>query len=145
MFRKIISVLMVTVLIITCFSGCKKQEETGEALACAISQMPDTFDPQIASSTVERMISVNIFDGLFKLDEMVSHRNVLQLTIQFLLMDLFIHSIFKKIHIITFHLLQKALLKAKMQQLKQKLLQRILLLESQEQFFLKPIQNILNF
>lgn len=59
---------MVIVLILACFSGCKK-EETGEALACAISQMPGTFDPQIASTTVEKMISVNIFDGLFKLDE----------------------------------------------------------------------------
>lgn len=60
---------MALVLISTCFSGCKGDEETGEALACAISQMPSTFDPQIASSTVEKMISVNIFDGLFKLDE----------------------------------------------------------------------------
>ncbi len=59
---------MAFVLISTCFSGCKK-EETGEALACAISQMPTTFDPQIVSTTVEKMISVNIFDGLFKLDE----------------------------------------------------------------------------
>ena len=69
MFRKIISILMALVLISTCFSGCKGDEETGEALACAISQMPSTFDPQIATSTVEKMISVNIFDGLFKLDE----------------------------------------------------------------------------
>ena len=68
MLKKIISILMVSVLIITCFSGCKK-EEAGEALACAISQMPNTFDPQIVSTTVERMIAVNIFDGLFKLDE----------------------------------------------------------------------------
>ena len=59
---------MAIVLVSTCFAGCKK-EETGEALACAISQMPSTFDPQIATSTVEKMISVNIFDGLFKLDE----------------------------------------------------------------------------
>ena len=68
MFKKIISILMVFVLILACFSGCKK-EETGEALACAISEMPGTFDPQIATTTVEKMISVNIFDGLFKLDE----------------------------------------------------------------------------
>lgn len=60
---------MVIVLVVTCFSACKKEEETGEALACAISEMPSTFDPQIASTTVEKMISVNIFDGLFKLDE----------------------------------------------------------------------------
>ena len=69
MLKKIISILMVSVLIVTCFSGCKKEEEAGEALACAISQMPNTFDPQIVSTTVERMIAVNIFDGLFKLDE----------------------------------------------------------------------------
>ena len=59
---------MAIVLVITCFAGCKKNE-AGEALACAISEMPNTFDPQIVSTTVERMIAVNIFDGLFKLDE----------------------------------------------------------------------------
>lgn len=59
---------MALVLILTCFSGCK-DDEAGEALACAISQMPNTFDPQIVSTIVERMIAVNIFDGLFKLDE----------------------------------------------------------------------------
>lgn len=69
MFKKIISIFMAIVLVATCFSACKKQEETGEALACAILEMPNTFDPQIASTTVEKMISVNIFDGLFKLNE----------------------------------------------------------------------------
>ena len=68
MFKKIISILMVFTLVLTCFSGCKK-EETGESLACAITEMPQHFDPQIVSSTVEKMIAVNVFDGLFKLDE----------------------------------------------------------------------------
>ena len=68
MFKKIISILMVFTLVLTCFAGCKK-EETGESLACAITEMPQHFDPQIVSGTVEKMIAVNIFDGLFKLDE----------------------------------------------------------------------------
>ena len=59
---------MTFVLISTCFAGCKK-EETGESLACAITEMPQHFDPQIVSGTVEKMIAVNVFDGLFKLDE----------------------------------------------------------------------------
>lgn len=68
MFKKIIAILMVFALVSVGFSGCKK-EDTGEALACAISEMPQHFDPQIVSATVEKMIAVNIFDGLFKLNE----------------------------------------------------------------------------
>ncbi len=68
MFKKIISIFIAFVLLLTCFAGCK--EETEEVyLGCAVSKMPRYFDPQVADSTAERMVAANIFDGLFKLDE----------------------------------------------------------------------------
>ena len=68
MFKKIISGFIAFVLLLTCFAGCK--EETEEVyLACAVPEMPRYFDPQVANSTAERMVAVNIFDGLFRLDE----------------------------------------------------------------------------
>lgn len=69
MFKKTVSILISLVLFATCFSACSKSEKTGEAFAFAISNMPEHLDPQIASDTVEKMIVLNLFDGLFKLDE----------------------------------------------------------------------------
>lgn len=68
MIKKIISILMVTVMVAVCFAGCS-DDETDTYFAYAINEMPRHFDPQIASGTGERIVAVNIFDGLFKLDE----------------------------------------------------------------------------
>lgn len=59
---------MATVMLLTCFAGCRN-DDTNTYFACAIDEMPRYFDPQVASNTGERMVAVNIFDGLFKLDE----------------------------------------------------------------------------
>ncbi len=59
---------MASVLLATCFAGCKKEEKE-TYLACAIGEMPRYFDPQVASNTGEKIVAVNTFDGLFKLDE----------------------------------------------------------------------------
>ncbi len=67
MMKKIVSVLIAVTLFALCFTACEKDEET--YLACAIEDMPRYFDPQVASSTSEKQVAVNIFDGLFKLDE----------------------------------------------------------------------------
>ncbi len=53
---------------LSCFSGCKKDDEN-TYFACAVSEMPEHFDPQIVSLNGEKIVAVNIFDGLFKLDE----------------------------------------------------------------------------
>ncbi len=55
-------------MIITCFSACTDDEEGG-TFNLAVNELPQHFDPQIADSVAERAIAVNIFDGLFKLDE----------------------------------------------------------------------------
>lgn len=68
MFRKIFCIFISILLIITCFSACGDDEEGG-TFAVAVTELPEHFDPQIASTVSERAIAVNIFDGLFKLDE----------------------------------------------------------------------------
>lgn len=67
MFKRIIAIFMSLILLVSCFAGCSKNEEI--YLACAAPEMPRYFDPQVASSTSEKIMAVNIFDGLFKLDE----------------------------------------------------------------------------
>lgn len=69
MLRKFLSILAAVCLIIFCFSACKDNDTANKSFACALSEMPVHFDPQIASSAGEKMIAVNIFDGLFKPDE----------------------------------------------------------------------------
>lgn len=67
MFKKFFAILIATTLLLTSFAGCSKNEET--YLACGVSEMPRYFDPQVSSSTSEKIVAVNIFDGLFKLGE----------------------------------------------------------------------------
>ncbi|MCH5190549.1 MAG: peptide ABC transporter substrate-binding protein [Oscillospiraceae bacterium] len=69
MLKKIISVFMVLCIVILCFSACSDKDTANKAFACAVTEMPVHFDPQIASTVGEKMIAVNIFDGLFKPDE----------------------------------------------------------------------------
>lgn len=69
MIKKFIALFCAVVMIVTCFASCKKEDTTNKFFAYGITQMPKHFDPQIAESEVEKMIAVNTFDGLFKLDE----------------------------------------------------------------------------
>ena len=69
MIKRIIALFCAVVMILTCFASCKKGDTTNKFFAYGITEMPKHFDPQIAESGVEKMISVNTFDGLFKLDE----------------------------------------------------------------------------
>ncbi len=55
-------------MLTTCLSACTDNEEGG-TFNLAVNELPEHFDPQIADSVAERAIAVNIFDGLFKLDE----------------------------------------------------------------------------
>ncbi len=68
MIKKILCLFLALVLISTCFAGCKDENEE-IYFACAVGEMPEHFDPQIASTSGEKIVAVNIFDGLFKLDE----------------------------------------------------------------------------
>ena len=69
MFKKIIALFCAVVIVLTCFAACKKEDTTNKFFAYGITEMPRYFDPQIAESECERIIAVNTFDGLFKLDE----------------------------------------------------------------------------
>lgn len=69
MIKRIIALFCAMTMILTCFASCKKEDTTNKFFACGITEMPKHFDPQIAESVSEKMIAVNIFDGLFKLDE----------------------------------------------------------------------------
>ncbi len=68
MFKKILCVFISILLITTCLSACTDDEEGG-TFNLAVNELPEHFDPQIADSISERAVAVNIFDGLFKLDE----------------------------------------------------------------------------
>ncbi|MBR5191110.1 MAG: peptide ABC transporter substrate-binding protein [Clostridia bacterium] len=69
MIKRIVALFCAVVMVATCFASCKKEDTTNKFFACGITEMPKYFDPQIAQSVSEKMIAVNIFDGLFKLDE----------------------------------------------------------------------------
>lgn len=69
MIKRIVVLFCSVVMVLTCFASCKKEDTTNKFFAYGITQMPKHFDPQIAESVSEKMIAVNIFDGLFKLDE----------------------------------------------------------------------------
>ncbi len=69
MFKKIISVLTVFCIVITCFSSCTAKDKTNKAFYFAVSEMPRYLDPQVAETDGEKIIAVNTFDGLFKLSE----------------------------------------------------------------------------
>lgn len=69
MIKRIIALFCAVIMILTCFASCKKEDTTNKFFACGITEMPQHFDPQIVESVSEKMIAVNIFDGLFKLDE----------------------------------------------------------------------------
>ncbi len=68
MIKKILCLFLAMILMLTCFAGCKDENED-TYFACAVDEMPEHFDPQIASTSGEKIVAVNIFDGLFKLDE----------------------------------------------------------------------------
>ena len=69
MIKRIIALFCAIVLLVTCFVSCKKEDTTNKFFAYGITEMPKHFDPQIAESVSEKIIAVNTFDGLFKLDE----------------------------------------------------------------------------
>ncbi len=69
MFKKIIALFGAAVFVLTCFTSCINKDTTNKFFAYGITEMPRYFDPQIVESECERIIAINVFDGLFKLDE----------------------------------------------------------------------------
>lgn len=69
MFKKLTALLIAVLLITVSFTACGNDDKTGKSFAISVDTMPEHFDPQIAKTVGEKMIAVNIFDGLFKPDE----------------------------------------------------------------------------
>lgn len=67
MTKRFFVIFIAIILVATSFAGCSEESEI--YLASAVSEMPRYFDPQVSSGTNEKIVAVNIFDGLFKLDE----------------------------------------------------------------------------
>lgn len=67
--KRILCVISALVLCLTSFCACGKKDTSGRNFAAAVSSLPKTFDPQIASENVEKTIALNCFDTLFRPDE----------------------------------------------------------------------------
>lgn len=67
--KKFFCVTLALILCITCLCSCGKKDTSGKSFAAAVSSLPKTFDPQIASDDVEKTIALNCFDTLFRPDE----------------------------------------------------------------------------
>ncbi len=65
--KKILSVIIAISVIIAVFSSCSGKSKNGETFIMPVSSTPESLDPQIASSDVERLIIANCFEGLFRL------------------------------------------------------------------------------
>ncbi len=63
--KKILCILLVCALCCGLLCGCSEEDN---AFVCAVSGVPDTLDPQLADSDVERILAANLFEGLFRLD-----------------------------------------------------------------------------
>ncbi len=67
-FLKLISVILVVALFVSCLSGCgdKRQDEI---IYLTVTEKPKTLDPQTAETETELMIIRNSFEGLTRIDE----------------------------------------------------------------------------
>lgn len=67
--KRILCVIFALVLCMSVLCSCGKKETSGKNFAAAVSSLPSTFDPQIASSDTEKTIALNCFDTLLRPDE----------------------------------------------------------------------------
>ncbi|MDO4731469.1 MAG: peptide ABC transporter substrate-binding protein [Clostridia bacterium] len=66
--RKVLSlVLVVTILLSLC--GCSSDDESKEIINYNLGAEPTSLDPQIASDTSAKIVIMNIFEGLTKIDK----------------------------------------------------------------------------
>ncbi len=63
--KKILCFLLCAALCCGLFAGCS---ESDASFVYVVSGTPDTLDPQLADSDVERILAVNLFEGLFRLN-----------------------------------------------------------------------------
>jgi ABC-type oligopeptide transport system substrate-binding subunit len=63
--KKLLCLLLCLALCCGLFTGCGEDDT---AFIYAVSGVPDTLDPQLADSDAERILAVNLFEGLFRLN-----------------------------------------------------------------------------
>lgn len=68
MIKRISAAILCLILIITAFSGCLGNKKTGASFSMPITDEPTSLDPQIADSNSEKMIVLNCFEGLVRIN-----------------------------------------------------------------------------
>ncbi len=63
--RRCIAAALCIFLVVGTLSGCS---DSGDTFVAAVADVPDTLDPQLADSEAERIVAVNLFEGLFRLN-----------------------------------------------------------------------------
>lgn len=66
--KRLVSLLLVLIMILTLFSGCGKPK-ADKSFSAPISDEPTSLDPQIADSDAEKTIVLNCFEGLLRVNE----------------------------------------------------------------------------
>lgn len=69
MTKRIISLLLITLLITLSFSGCLGKTKADKSFAVPITDEPSSLDPQIVNSDAEKLIVSNCFEGLMRISE----------------------------------------------------------------------------
>lgn len=67
--KRALCVILALVFCMSILSACGEKETSGKNFAAAVTSLPATFDPQIASSDTEKTIALNCFDTLLRSDE----------------------------------------------------------------------------
>ncbi len=69
MAKRIIAIIMCLLIITLSFSGCFGRMKADESFAMPILDEPTSLDPQIADSDAEKMIVLNCYEGLLRVNE----------------------------------------------------------------------------
>ncbi len=69
MFKRITAIILCLIIIVFSFSGCFGRMKADESFAVPILDEPTSLDPQIADSDAEKMIVLNCYEGLLRVNE----------------------------------------------------------------------------
>ena len=64
--KRLIAILLCIIFIICLFPSCSKTT-VGKGFVMPVSETPDSLDPQIANSDIEKLIIANCFEGLVRI------------------------------------------------------------------------------
>ncbi|MBQ5995119.1 MAG: hypothetical protein IJL63_04610 [Clostridia bacterium] len=68
MYKRIVSLLIVIIILLS-FTSCLGSKNSGESFSMPILSEPSSLDPQIAKSNSEKMIVLNCFEGLMRINK----------------------------------------------------------------------------